>query len=117
MSPGVPATTARALFTRPRRSRKWRSAARSSSSRKSSGKPLVVSITLNRRVEVATSSSSSSDGNATLASTRVRDLSCGRCAASRVGTVIGTVTGRVGGAGFGAAGPQSYPVQHRSVRT
>ena len=70
-------------------------------------RPLVVSYTVNRRVGLAISSSSSSDGNPTLASTRVRDPSCGRRAGSRVGTaiVVGPIAGRVGVAGFGAAGP------------
>jgi hypothetical protein len=39
---------ARAALTRPRRSRSLRSAARSFASRESSGRPLVVSQTVNR---------------------------------------------------------------------
>ena len=93
------ATTALVVLTRPRRSLSRRSSCRSSSSRESSGSPLVVSHTVNRRVGVGISSSSEREGNATRASTRVRDPSCSRRAGSRVGTATG------GGAGFGAAGP------------
>lgn len=69
--------TARAALTCPRSSARCRAAARSSSSRESSGRPLVVSHHVNRRVSVAGSggSSSSLPGSASLASAQVRDPS------------------------------------------
>jgi len=88
--PGVVATTARAAFTRARRSRSCRVAARWSASRESSGRPLVISRRLNCRVGVAISSASSpSSGlpNATRDSNRVRvrdgSHHAGRARASR----------------------------------
>ncbi len=71
-SPGVLATTALAAFTRPRRSLSLRSPARSSASRQSSGRPLVNSITVNRRVDFGISSSFSNEGNAARDSTSLR---------------------------------------------
>ena len=65
----------------------------------------MMSLSENLRVGVATSSYSSSDRNATRASARVRVPSCRQCPMSWVGTAVEVGTGRVGGAGFGAAGP------------
>jgi hypothetical protein len=58
-SPGVRETTARAAFTRPRRSRRRRASARSSSSCESSGRPDVISARVDLRVDVANPSSGS----------------------------------------------------------
>lgn len=98
------ATTARACFTRPRRSWSLRPASFSSASRESSGNPLVVSMTVNRRVGVGISSGSSTEGVAIRDSMHDRDPSRGRRVVSRVGTAIGPGAGP-GVAGFGAAGP------------
>ncbi len=69
-------TAPRAACTRPRRSRSLRSGSRSSASRESSGRPLVISRSLNCRVgiEMRSSASSPSSGppNATRDSNRVR---------------------------------------------
>ena len=106
------AITARALYTRLRRSLSLRSSCQSSSSRQSSGMPLVMSRRPKWRTGVAISSASSSEGEATLASTRVREPSCGRRTVSRVGTAIGARrgAGRDGGAGFGAFGSSQTAV-------
>ena len=76
----------------------------------------MTSCTVNRRVGVVSSSPFSSEGNATLASTHVRDPSCGRRAGSRIGTAIraGNDAGRVGVAGFARPGsserlPPDFP--------
>jgi hypothetical protein len=65
--------TARAALTRARRSLRHLSSARSSSSRESSGSPLVVSHTVNRWIGVGNSSGSPVVGIATRDSTRDRE--------------------------------------------
>ncbi len=75
-SPGVAAITALARFTRPQRSRRWRSASRSSASRESSGRPLVTSRSENRAPRTGCHGSAKSSAvsrRATYASARVRE--------------------------------------------